>query len=486
MSAVPSPQAMVWLRMRWLLPQELNWKRRLIGLLSPLIFVILMMHISGSAWRSAAYSMGGILLSLAVCWPFLQLWAQNKPSWARLVPGHRRALQHASWLATVITLVLMTLLCGLLWDLSPAALLLLAPGLVLLLWILRRPRVVWPLVLLPPATIALLALLVKALPALKIPLAALMALLGSWPGLLLGCGLCLWALWRWVGNGDAAHRRDHAARLQSRRSAQRGWMPGKGWADRLLSLLAGWFTWPREWNFQRVLRADPVARVDHLLSRSAHWCVQLWVALQIGLVMGPLLWWAQSVSKPGSQALGDSLIALWIGVLSLAFSADVSRFQALWRRRREQALLALLPGLSPAPGVLTRALALRWLTRGLLAWSLVLLLMVLALPFCKAETQTAMGVALAGCLMLVPLCSLIDPARLTHNQRQDWLAQGGVLLACFAALPLARLGWPFAAAPLGAILLVLPWALWRWRRLAQAPAPFPVGRLADYSGNSVK
>lgn len=479
MKPLHGPQAMVWLRMRWSMPKGVTWQRLLLGTLGPLVAVGLMGQVGGSAWRAAGFAFGGGLVAYLLCWPFQHLWTQNKPNWARLVPGHRRALQRASLLAAAAAWLPLALAHQLLWGLSPARMLLLVAGLVLMLWVLRRPRVLWPLVLLPPVVIALASQLFQLAPDLEALLGPVLEFLAGPFGLLLGTCLCLWGLWRWVGNGDAAHRQDHAALLLARRSAQRGWIPGGGWGDQVLSLLASWSTWPREWHFQRVLRASPVARIDHLLSRSAHWSVQLWAALQAGLLLGALLWWAQGATKLNILHLGDSLIALWIGVLSLAFSADVTRFQSLRRQQREQALLALLPGLSPAPGVLTRALARRWLMRGLLAWSLVLLLMGLALPYCKPETQSTMGAALAGCLLLVPLCSLFDPARLAPQPRGlDVLAQGGVLMVCIAAWPLAQWGWPFGVAPLLAALLVLPWVWRRWRGLGLASRPFPVGRLA--------
>jgi len=486
MNSLPSPQAMVWLQMRWVLLRHLNWRRALVGLLAPLLLLLFLQEGLGLSRYLAPAGMAALLGIALFIMPLRQLWQQNDPRAARLVPGHLRTLRHASWLAVGTMVAAIALLNAWLRGLSPGGLLLIAAGVVTLAWLLRRPRLIWALTLLPPLLIALLAQLLKTVPALRPALDAVVAFPASPIGLPLGAALCLWALWRWVGNGDAAHWRDHSARLQARRSAQRGWMPGDGWGDRLLAGLGRCFTWPRDWHFQRVLHAGPVAKLDHLLSRNGHWTVRLWVALLIGGLLGSLLAFSHITSKTPERPIGDSLVGIWIGALSLAFAADASRVKTLWRRRREQAVLALLPGLSARPGELVRALSARWLRQGLLSWLLVLLLMLAYEPYTSPRFGAAMALALAGCLPLMLAGCLLDPARLREPQGPSTPWEAGVFLVCLAAWLLSPLGWPFAGPLLAVCVAAIPWALWRWRRLADAPAPFPVGRLADYSGSSVK
>ncbi|MBH9577305.1 hypothetical protein [Inhella proteolytica] len=477
MSAVPSPHAMVWQRMRWLLQHRLTLANLVVSLLGPLVVLVFLQQIAGVGWRLMISGLAGGLGFALVLWPLAQLWGQNDPRWARLVPGHLRALRRASLLAVALVVLGSSLLVAWRWGLDPEGPLAIGAGVVALAWVLRRPRLLWALVLGAPLLLAVLALLMRAVPGLQAVVGAGFAAAGTPVAALLAAALCLWALWRWVGNGDAAHWRDHSARLQARRSAQRGWTPGEGWADQLLGRLARWFTWPREWHFQRVLHAGPVAKLDHMLSRSAHWSVRLWVALHIGALVGLLMVLAASAEKAADRPTGDTLVGLWVGALSLAFAADVSRSKALWRRQREQAVLALLPGLSSRPGQLTRALSARWLTQGLLSWGLVLLAMLAYLPSTGERIAAAMGIALAGCLPLVLAGALIDPARLP--QAPSRAMEAGVFGICLIAWLLSPLGWPFALPVVAVAVAALPWALWRWQRLAHAPAPFPVGRLSD-------
>ncbi len=475
-AAVPSPQAMVWLRMRWVLLRHLGWQRALLAVAGPLGLLLLLQQALGFAWHFVLLWVAGAVGYALVVTPLRQLWSQNDPRSAHLVPGHLRALRQASWLLVGSVVAPLAALSARIWGPSATGLLLITTLVVTLAWLLRRPRLIWALTLVPPLLLTLLTLLVKAVPALKQPLAAAMALLGSPVGLLLAAAWCLWALWRWVGNGDAAHWRDHNARLQARRSAQRGWLPGAGWGDQLLVRLGRCFTWPREWHFERVLNASPVARIDHLLSRASHWSVRLWVGFLILLLLITLLGLGVS-NETVERPLADNLVGLWIGVLSLAFAADLSRAKQLWRTRREQAVLALLPGISSQPGVLTRALALRWVSQGLIAWMLVLLPMMMTAPFTSPRIGSAMGLALAGCLPLMLAGCLIDPARIREPRGQTAGLQMGVLLVCAAAWLLSPLAWPFAWPVLAVCFATLPWALRRWRQLAQAPAPLPVGRL---------
>lgn len=486
MNSAPSPQAMVWTRMRWGLQRHLSAQRVLLALLGQLVMLVFVQHAAGLHWRAGLTAVAiGAALWLAF-WPLHQLWAQNDPRWARLVPGHLRTLRHCSWLTVLAVAAALALLVGVKWGLSSTRLLLIAAAVVGTAWLMRRPRLVWTLVLLPPVLLSATAWLVRTFVPLDTGVRSLLSALDEPPALLLGALLCLWALWRWVGDGGAAHWRDHTARLRARRSARRGWTPGEGWGDQLLGRLARAFTWPREWHFERVLRATPVAKLDHLLSRNAHWTVRLWVALLIGVPFGALLWLSQLAAKVPERPVGDNLLGLWIGALSLAFAADVTRRKALWRLRREQAVLALLPGLPPRQGELARALGMRWLAQGLIAWILVLLLVLAYLPHTSPRFGAAMGLALAGCLPLLVAACLLDPARLREPQGPRTGFEGGVLAVCLLAWLLSDAPWPLAASLLAIGLGTLPWALWRWRRLAQAPAPLPVGRLADYSGNSVK
>jgi len=173
-----------------------------------------------------------------------------------------------------------------------------------------------------------------------------------------------------------------------------------------------------------------------------------------------------------------SNLGLQIGLVSMAMNPLFGLAANLYRTRREQALLMLLPGM-PRGGALNTLMARRTAIQFLAQWLIALcaLLLVAGGP----EALVAMrfsGLHLllaclpAGTMLLRDWSSLPSP-----GQGPAVLVFIGVVVLAGAMAGLQWLGlslWLMAAA---AVLLSLALLRWRWQGLIlKSPAAMPVGR----------
>ena len=243
-------------------------------------------------------------------------------------------------------------------------------------------------------------------------------------------------------------------------------------------LYAGYFG-----TLRRALVATPgsgARLVPLCLGPDAHWTVTLLV-FPVGASLGAVPFLAAS-----ALAGGDPRVQLGIAVVLAAVSLvlfpvgqlGLMRL-ALWRRRREQALVRLAPGV-PAGVALNRALARHLLVPFMAAWSVGLagaLLLGAVGPVLPAPFA---GAVLAGSFITLPLAGLVldDYARL----RSPSVARGLVLLGAVVTLSVV-VAWlyraPVAAVAVASVLAAAAFVAARWRRMLAAPPAFPAGRLAD-------
>lgn len=387
---------------------------------------------------------------------------QNRPSLARLLPGHVRALRLQlllhSVLATAAAVAVLTLTLGAhhpwLW--------LLLPLVVLWVWLPREPWL-WVFMLFGGVSVPLWRWAAEA--ANATPSVKLLALLGT--GALIAAA---------IGGGGTLHRWQ-AARGECWRHAAEAQLEGRGipaaslsWAGRLVMRL---FDWPSRLWRRRLLAqgaaAPLAARLDLGLGLGGRWAELLWAATLLfgGLAIALGLAWLREPEQDLSGRAEVARFGICIGAFSLVGSALYGRLGSLWARRREQALLALLPGVQPyALALLER----RWRREYLLSWlpATALVLAVGAVGSAGSLAYTAACAAL--CLPL---------AWLTQHRQRRLLTKPNVVLLTLAPFAAAGLAWPIQqlGVPAWASLAlgVLGYAALA-RRRDPVPLSLPVGR----------
>ncbi|MCP5269811.1 MAG: hypothetical protein H6932_01110 [Burkholderiaceae bacterium] len=405
------------------------------------------------AWRMAhspLQTLGAAAVVLAVWWWWVQvdsLLAQNHPNHARLVPGHGRALRtallaHAA-LAGALAWAGGALLAGpsLAWALWVLA------GLPLLAWTQRQPWVWLPLSLLPVLPFAVRGTAVRLadapLPFWRLVAAAAVA------GLL--------AL---LGSGGARHQQVHV-RLQRWRHAARRATEQRGvsatarlpWLRRLLLPV----TWPEQaWRrhlLARPTQANAVPRLDLALQAGGGAPMLAWlivlvygglnVVLVVGKALRPDLAWAGMVD--------GSRLGLGMGLVGIVAGTPIGRLTLLWARRREQALLALLPG-PPAGAGLAAALERHWRRDAVALWLLSGLLLLAIAAHGSNGTLHFVG-GLLGASLPLGLWTEAQWRRMEGRARTALPALalfGGSLLAAAAAQHIGVPPW--VSIPIGVLL----------------------------------
>lgn len=457
------------------------------------LWCLLLAAAGGAAWRwlppAAARPVAVLLLVLAVvvvfAIHFASLLRLDHPHAARLVPRHAASLGHSA-------LVLWSACCALL-GLGSTAVLASAdgfgPGLLplacalagaLLLYVALALRW-WVLWVLPFA-----ALFLPALPS------------GTWRALgrlagavdpfpanrWLACAAALlvmaWVLAALPGRGGVRHRRAWVAREHLRRVAEAGSLGHKPtlaaygpWGERLGR---PWQRLADAWLAHATRQGSVMERVDIVIAGSQHWLRQVAVAVPMLAVVAAVLATVVAMGRVDlALVLENGHVGMAVGLLSIGLGPLVSLNAALWFSRREQALLALLPGV-PHGARLNRSLG--WLR----ARHFLLLWVLGAVP-----TAVLAGAAQASHLLALPLVALAGLPVLwndiAHAPRPGaWAAAWrflAPLVLGLASMALLR-EHPAAWAPwlAGVAALSLCAGAWRWRRLARLPSALPAGRLA--------
>jgi hypothetical protein len=364
------------------------------------------------------------------------LLAQNQPALARLLPGQVRTLR--------IALLWHALLAGAL-ALGGAALLVgphaesvgwVIAGLLLTAWTQRRPWL-WALVwLLPVAPWSLRAGLLQVM---AWPVAAQLALLAGAVALLMSA----------VGGGGRMHRRVFVRR-RSWQAASQASKQGRGvpatarltWLRRATLP----FTWPDRWARQRLLQrpdaANALRRLDLGLQTGTGAPMLAWLLLLCfgGMLLALAVARAWHPDIDWSRVVDGGRIGLCLGLFGVLTGAQLGRLGALWGRRREQALLVLLPG-PPAGAPLAAALERQWQRDGLLLWVLgTVLVLAIAAQGRPGSLQFVAGFAAA----LLPLGTWL---------RARWRRPGEAPNAALPAIVVVLLA---GSAATGAQLLAVP------------------------------
>lgn len=422
----------------------------------------------------------GLGVWLAVCG---SLQEQNHPTAARTVPGHLRTLRRAALLGWALCTGLATLL---LWAIFPpggaAPVLLLSCGFiaVFLLW---SSRMVWLwllLTLLSPLLGALggsLAPAGRALAALWSEHTAAMLL----AGLLAQAALVVLAF----GGGDARHRGRHARQMLMR-NAMRMQLDGRQANAAVWGRPIEWVTRPfgrvvDAWQRRLLARADNaspanvMARAAIVLHGVQHWMYQLMGIAALAAIVPVAYAAVSSFAQVPLKAFLPGAFGMGIAIASMGFNPGFALPMALWQSRREQALLCLLPGM-PRGAALNRAVAAGHLRNAAMAW-LATSLVLLALGLVAGNDW----------LLCLPLAALPVMA-VNLTRRPAAMRAPQVLTTLWPVLAfMALAGLLYGLSQLGVPLALLAGAVpalsagvlaWRWRKLSQAPAALPTGRLS--------
>ncbi|MCV2351514.1 hypothetical protein [Paucibacter sp. Y2R2-4] len=459
-----------------------------LGLLALILLLALGLGVS-KGWAAARLVLGiAALPSLLILWciSFSSLQQQNHPNAARLVPGHVARLRRCAVGLLLALTLLVTVLYGpvtdspLLWALGTATTLVIFAiclrwwWLWFGIWILPSLGFLWPFN-------NLFALLWGGMKQWYV----------QQPASLAGLALLVlpWLLSRLLQEGGASHRGNYTRQAQMRKifnNQQQSLMTPK-YTGTLGMRCMRLFSWPQPLWHQYLLRhARPearsaLARAELVYLGNLHWtCFLGSISVVLTLVaLGAIA--AELYTAPNWASLASQGgLGLHIGIVSMAINPLLGLPANLYRSRREQSLLLLLPG-TPRGPALNRHMARRFLLQFHLHWAFGMSLILLLISLGSAA-QTASYVGLYALLATLPMGSLL---------LRDWSKQ---------AMPnLAALALPFALAPLGAsaafglhwlglslgwiaglsVLLSALMLAWRWPRYVRNSASYmPVGRWA--------
>lgn len=402
-----------------------------------------------------------LLMAVAAVGEALQ--AQNQPTLARLLPGQPRALRRQQQVLWLLGSVAHALPYALIGSMGPATLCLAALAVTVQLTMVGARLRVW----LPVLLLGLGA-------AIGMPeIARLMDGRLLWPALTLLTLASLVGLARLIRSGDGTHRHRYA---QQRSLIVGGILTLKPERLRSQMLPVWWRRWSQYWfwrHWQRLLArptpANALPRLAMVVQGHSHWTLVLCSTTQLSAFMLPLLALDSFLDLGGfGKWLLDehNILLIWLlltPLLSLLTSPGASG-------RREQTLLALLPGL-PQRTQLALAWAKLQLRHYLRAWLIVAGLSVLLMAAGGRETMERLALALSLGLALSLRIAYGWPVR------RDL---GILVLPLSLLFGTALLRWLPVPAVTGLLLLLtlLGWAL-AWPRLARAPSPF------TYNGSSV-
>lgn len=392
---------------------------------------------------------------------------QNRPALARLLPGQLRALRWNLATQALIVGVAMAGCLSLAFEPLAEWCWLAAATLLLTAWLQRQPWLWLVVGLLPLLPVRPRGLLVP-LVALPVALQAL-----GWLVMLLGIVAVL-------GNGGAAHRRRFAADqrwLASLRAQTEGRPRPLAAQAALLRMLGALAVWPLRVHRRLLLRrarpANLLQRLDLGLHTGGHWPLLLWAAAVIatGLAAAALVVSWQRPATDWVHIVDVGRFGLCIGLFSLFGSSLSSRLPTLWGRRREQALLVLLPGL-PTGAALAARLESKWRREQLALWGLAAAIVLAISSLGSAGSLVFAAAFAASCLPLPWLAQHLHrrlrsaPSPLVLWGAAPALAIVPAVAAQGASVP------PWASLAAGAAV----YALCARRGAAPARALLPIGR----------
>lgn len=311
---------------------------------------------------------GALAAAVATGWWWLivdGLRAQNQPMLARLLPGQLPALRLALLGHAVLSGLVAAVGASLLVGPSAEVVGWVIVCLVASAWLQRQPWLWLPIALLPVSPWSLRAVVLQVVDAPP-------------PVPVLAVGAAALLLVAVLGGGGRAHQRAFA-RHQRWKASEQSSKKGRGvpvsarwpWLRRL----AMPFTWPENLLW-RCLLAQPrpanlLRRLDLTLQVGGGTPVVAWLlvlgfgGVLLALEAAQALWPAMAWHK----IVDGGRLGLCMGLFGVLIGPQMGRLGALWGRRREQALLVLLPG-PPSGPALAAALERHWQRDHLVLWAL--------------------------------------------------------------------------------------------------------------------
>jgi len=416
----------------------------------------------------------------------LNVFPQNHPTFARLVPHHAvrlRATLLCAWGALLVFAAAGSAACGL-------------PVLA--------------------CTTGVAATLVVVAAALRWPLLWMLGCFApfvgqsfaqsTWVQETLAAVATIWTAWHWaiagtmaagsvaflaalVRQGDARHvasyrsRRNSDLRFSLRAAGMVSLTPPDGAAG-IVARADGsaYHAWMRHVLARPA--SSPMVRVQLGLGPSAHWTTRATGALvTFGICAVMVALFRFTALAP---FLTGTLGGLSIGVVAGIIVPTMQSQAKLYQTRREQALLMLLPGV-PRQGRLNRwlsgQLTLEFVASWVAALMLASLLDAMALAMVDPHARPLVGDGRAMIqVALIPLVAFSwrSWARVSAptalNAMWPYLL-GAVLTAATWGVHRAT-GLDYTGIGAVYVLLALAWFAVRWRRMANEPSAFPVGRVA--------
>ncbi len=446
-------------RLLWLVALR-SWRSQalwgLVGAAVVLAVLVATRQAGQGHWLAAVFAV--VVGAVLWCNFVVALQRLNLPRTAHLVPGHLLALRRlllAGWLAA-------TGLCAGLIVASqglpssgglPVWAPVLGPGLVLLAWTMRWPWL-WLLLFLASVLVGRTGAgwLTEAVRGLSATLSA-QPVTGTLALLALGV-VGLWPVLPQAGNF-----------LHSGAPAR----PAPQWWQRWAALgRRGVTAVYRGWLQRLVSRPSAVmARWLLVLGPAAHWSTQALVAVVAALLALAVVAVLAGFGIRVADLPPERFVGATVGLMAFALSPLLERRAALQRTRREQALLALAPGV-PRGAAWRRALGAWLLLQLWLAWAVAA---AVGLWLSWGE-QGPHAVSLAVAFGLLPFTTwtLWDPRRV--NTLSGLATAWRVLLMVAVAMGLAyllregRVG--VAPVLVGSLALTSLLAVWGWRQLGRA------------------
>lgn len=412
------------------------------------------------------------VIGLVFLWYLLSLILRNRlrPGLARLVPGYRdtwRRAALAGFTGALLALVGLQVSTGARWS---SALFVGAMLLALLTW---ASQARWLMLALGSFVPALL---------FALPWGRDRPWWTDWldplPAWLVLAWTLLWMAWLW-------RRLD--PRLGRSRAGQVTWGP--------FTLYSFYWLMPlwREYLLRhaRPTPASVLARAELVVLRERHWTAT-WSAVLPVVAATPLLLELMGALFHNSRLPMREVWQPLPGLLLflLAMSGALAAFglsEGMFRRRREQALLMLLPGM-PRGAALNRQLALRAWLQMLMPWVAGMLIIALHDGVQeRVQRELFHGSWIPGAMLLTP--SLVVLAWRDWSRMRGWnlgrqqLALAPMFVAgYFIGTWMLEAHWPWWAWLVLGLLPALALAAWRWGQLSRWSTAWPAGRWAGAPG----